>query len=292
MGIPPDKANDPANAAKIEKFLSKVKEIGGKNLQVAPIPYTFINGEIGAVTLSLLRIKDENGHYHFIDNNLEDYGDVQSWLDKTKLPAGRVVFPTDGLYTLADGEGHFDLNSRMTPASEPATVGERIKEGLDFATLVGGVLACGVLIVASGGTVLAVAAGYVASGSLAWQTASSGYDLYEVGKKGKLLSWRGGEAVLTVAASGLGFGALAKTRGLRIAASVANVAAIVGNGIDLAANAGDMTKSEFAKSLGLLLFSGGVMAVAYVRTPNRPIEAGTPFSQPGAVPGAIPIGRT
>ncbi len=264
-----------------------IREVGGENAQVTVLPVQFASNGTGAVSLPLFRVQDkETGEDRFVDNTGRTYENFEDWRQNNKLPPGNQTFPANG---------HIDDVGTITTENTPETVdtfGEHVTNILDTASLVGGVIAGGAIILGSGGTLAPVVVG----GAAAWQTYRSVdalNDRYQHGQSinpftdaGARGDWlNAGAGVLSLAslgASGLasravsagsryGFAAATAASTLNFGATVADAAAAANAGHQLISRWDELSGSERA-SLALSVGFWGVGAGAQVRRGGNPFD--------------------
>lgn len=269
-------AGEPADEV-IEPIADAIRDVGGDDAQVTVLPIQYAADGVGTVELPLFRVVDsESGAERFVDNTGRTYDDFDDWRSNNRLPPGNMTYPVDG---------HIDERATIATRNTPETVdstGERITNFLDQATLVGGVVAGGAIILGSGG-VLAPA---VAGGAAAWQVYRSAddlYDRYEHGQSinplddsGARAAWlnvgAGAASIVSLGATGVA-GRLAASGSryaatgasaasfLRVGAGVLDTAAAGDAGYALLTNWDDLSGQERA-SLALSVGFWGVSAAA------------------------------
>ena len=150
-------------------------------VSLSTIPVLYTNASSGPVQLQIYRV-EANGTTRFVDNVGRSYDSVQSWKDNNQLPAGQVTYAEN---LEAGGELVSEVTHRTVD-----TLGERILSIADTAALVGGVVASGVIIAASGGTATPLVAGawVVAGGTAAYTGIRAGGELADRAEFGQTLN--------------------------------------------------------------------------------------------------------
>lgn len=152
----------------VQDIVNQIRTLGGSEPKVTILPVQYSSKELGPVTLPLFRVSTAQGD-KFVDNKGRSYESFQDWKEHNDLPPGSMTYPTDGQLTRKT-DGSMDLSQGNTPKTAD-TAGEHIENALDTVALVGGIVAGGVLIIGSGGTLTPVVAGAataVAIGAGGW----------------------------------------------------------------------------------------------------------------------------
>jgi hypothetical protein len=263
------------NAEAVRAVTDQIRAVGGENPQVAVLPVTYSSSETGPVQLPLFRVTGADGQERFVDNTGRSYDNFEDWRTENKLPPGSMTYPEDGhLRTGADGE--VVLGHGNTPETVD-TFGEHLSGVVDKAALVGGIVAGGVLIVGSGGTLAPAVigvAGAVAAGAGGWSVYRGGSELADRAEHGQSIDPFQDETArglwLNVGAGALSTGAFgsaarlaqlgragralapleASAHGyLQASAAAVDTAAIANEGVMLARNWTEMTGEQRAQSL-------------------------------------------
>ena len=117
----------------------------------------------------------------FIDDVGRVYDSWNGYLANNKLPKCRMIFPKNGRYE-ADGNGDVILGEQMSPV---CGVQNRILEGADIASAVGGIASGGVMVAATSISAVATAplvlplAGAAGLAVGAYSLGRSAYALYD-----------------------------------------------------------------------------------------------------------------
>ena len=160
----------------LSPVLESIRDVaGGKPVQLTVLPITFSSPASGPVELPLFRVTGTDGQEWYVDNKGARYGSFNHWLEANQLPSGTVTYPENGHLTTKNGE--LELGNAHTPKTID-TDGKWWLQAGDRAALAGGLLAGGVLILASGGT-LALAAGAVSIASGVWGAGRGVQALYQ-----------------------------------------------------------------------------------------------------------------
>lgn len=228
----------------VEPVADAIRSVGGDDPEVTVLPIQFAADGVGTVELPLFRVVDEDtGAERFVDNVGRVYDDFDDWKKNNVLPPGNVTYPQDG---------HLDEKVTLATRNTPNTIdtpGERISAFLDTASLVGGTIAGGAIILGSGGTLAPVVVGAAASWQV-YRSADQLYDRYQHGQSVNPLEDPAARAAwLDVGAGALSIASLGATgvagrlvnTGSRYAASGATAASFlrVGAGALDAAAAGN-----------------------------------------------------
>ncbi len=275
---------------------------GRNDVQVTVVPIQFSSEGSGPVDLPLYRVVDAGGNERFVDNTGGRYDSFDEWINENELPPGNVSFPADGHLH----EGSTPLTSRNTPKTRD-TVGEYILTGLDWAALVGGAVAGGVMIVGSGGALAPVVAGGAAlySGGRAAQQLAQSHD------RGRsinpLTSWDAAGNWLGVAGGLLGAGSLASAARLGQGARLTSMLGTAAGGVDAASAVHDggtlikdwskLTPEQRAQlALKVAFYGGSTAASRYYANRNAGLD-GTTTTPDGVTTTpdgttATPDGRT
>lgn len=207
---------------------SAQRDMGGGEVRVGVLPVQFSAQESGPVDLQLYRVEGANGQSRFVDNTGRVYSDFNAWKAENKLPPGQMTYPVDG-HLSADG------TTRLETANTPEvsdSFWEHVGDVADVAALVGGVVASGVIIFASGGTATPLVAGAwtVAIGSAAYTGVRAAGDLIDRANHDQSLALTDPDARaawVSLAASGL---TVAGAGAIRIAGTAAEESALAVNG--------------------------------------------------------------
>ena len=310
---------------RVDLVAERIREVGGDTPEVTAMPIFYSHESTGTVQFSLFRVVDEEDPSveRFVDHQGRIYEDFDHWKTTNKLPPGSVVFPTDGHV------GN-ELTRRNTPET-PDTFRERAEQVINTASLVGGVVAGGILIAGSGGlaTPVVVGAGTVVAGAGAWQ-AYRGYETIQDRRAhGESISladpaaraaWldvgAGAATVLSLGATGVAGrlagpvvqgaatapgaansarAAAAASRYLGFTAGTLDAAAAANAGAYLVENFDELTGAERLAALGEIGF-WGVGAGVSLRGPGRfraPADGTTTGGPNGTVsPGAATVAGT
>ncbi len=269
----------------VQKVADQIRNVGGADAQVTVLPVTFSSRDSGPVQLPLFRVQTAAGD-KYVDNTGRSYENFQDWKEHNQLPPGLMVYPENG-HLQTDERGSLKLSSGETPKS-----GDTVGKILDYASLVGGVIAGGAVIIGTGGLGIAL----VGIGAAAWGTYRTAGELKDRANHGESIDpihdstarslWLG----LAANATGVGaFGseaALARfvasesrlsqpaamTIGtMRVAATVTNASAFTDAGVGLAANWNSMNAEQWTTALLQMGFWGltSVMGARQARTPGE-----------------------
>lgn len=287
------------NAEAVRSVVDQIRDTGGSEPQVVVLPVTYSSSETGPVQLPLFRVTGTDGQKRFVDNVGRSYESFDDWRENNKLPPGSMTYPEDGHLT-ANAEGQIALAHGNTPDTAD-TFGEHLSNVVDKAALVGGIVAGGVLIIGSGGTLAPAVigvAGAVAVGAGGWGVYRGGSELVDRADHGQSIDPIQDETArglwLNVGASALAVGAFGSAARLaqlgragralapleasahgyvQAGAAVLDTAAIANEGVTLAQNWDKMSGEQRAQSLlnmGFWAAGTGVAARAGgVRSPGE-----------------------
>lgn len=279
-------------AGAVRAVADQIRQVaGGPGAQVTVLPVTYSGGDTGPVQLPLFRVTGQDGQERYVDNTGRRYDSFEDWRTENKLPPGSMTYPEGG-HLRAGSDGQVALGHSNTPETVD-TFGEHFSGFVDKAALVGGIVAGGVLIVGSGGTLAPAVigvAGAVAAGSGAWSVYRGGSELADRADHGQSIDPIQDETArglwLNVGAGALSVGAFGSAARLaqlgragraiapleasahgyvQVGATVADTAAIANESVSLARNWDRMSGAERAQSL-LSMGFWGVGAAAGVRS--------------------------
>jgi hypothetical protein len=272
------------NAEAVGKVVNGIRSVGGDNPRATVLPIQFSHPDVGTATLPLFRVETPDGQIRFVDNVGRTYENFEEWKGDNDLPPGTVTFPTDGKLA-RDSEGNVRLETAATPNTVD-TVGEYALQAVDFAALIGGIIAGGALLIGSGG---AAAPLLVIAGTGAWAAGRQGAELIDRGQHGqstnpftdedaRMLWFNLGASALSSVAAGNAFrltrlagagrsitplGATTSSA-LNVSANVADAGAIINTGEFLLTNWEELTPEQRAQ-MGLSMAFWGVSAAASTR---------------------------
>ena len=195
------------------------RDMGGGDVKVGVLPVQFSSQESGPVDLQLYRVEGAGGQSRYVDNTGRVYSDFAAWKGENDLPPGKITYPADG-HLAPTGETRLETSN--TPKVSD-TFWEHVRDVADVAALVGGVVASGVIIVASGGTATPLVAGAwtVAIGAAAYTGARAYGELSDRAAHDQSLALTDPDARaawISLAASGLTVAGAGATRIVGLAA--------------------------------------------------------------------------
>jgi hypothetical protein len=217
-----------------------IRSVGGDNPQVTVLPVQYASAETGTVNLPLFRVQDPaTGADRFVDNVGRTYDSFDDWKNNNELPPGNMTYPVNGHLS-----NDVLIETKNTPQTAD-TFGEHVGNFLDHASLVGGIIAGGAILLGSGGTLAPVVLG----GAAAWGTFRGAEELND--------RWQHGQSLNPITDEGaraawLGFGA--------------NAASVVSLGATSVAG-------RFAQSGSSWAFPAAT-AAAYLRVGANVLDAG------------------
>jgi Domain of unknown function (DUF4781) len=202
----------------VQKVVKQILKTGGQSPWVTCLPVTFSSGDCGPIQLALFRVETPLGS-RFVDHAGRFYQNFEEWKKTNKLPSGLMIYPEEG-HLRTDRNGKLKLANGPTPES-----GHTASKIVDYAALVGGIIAGGAVILGTGGMGIAL----LAVGSAAW----SGYHNYYSELKDRH-KHRQSNSFSDPEARGLYFGLAASATGVGAFASEAALASMIARGSRLA----------------------------------------------------------
>lgn len=278
---------DTPGAEHIAKVTSAIRAAGGEPPEVTVLNVQFTSKQEGIVDLPLYRVKNPEGD-RFVDNLGRTYSSFEDWKTSNKLDSGTMTYPKNG-----EAKSPPELESAATPRTVDTT-GEYVREGANYAALIGGTVAGVAIIAGSGGTLAPI----VATGAGLYGAYNGAESLYDRSTHGQsinpLTSSEARSEWVNVAAgtlSGVGGGASSlaarlTTQGSKYSSAastaasffntgalVADTAAATDAGVTLARNWDKLSTGERLQ-LGLSVGFWGVSAANSTRgLKTRPFDA-------------------